>query len=1170
MENFLYKIEKEELETEIKIKLYYINGDQKKIIIEDSMPYIIYIEELGFNSMNLISKHLNISNFKFKDKNDNNVLKIEIKNKELYQFILEECRTNSIKLFEVDLSKELRYLIENDISVYNAKNDDIPKLKYVSIDIETIGSEDNQEIIMISSYSPNTREISNVYVNTNDLKEDQFQKLNHYSSSDFKIIKCKDERDLLLKFKEDITEFDPDLIIGWNVIDFDFKVIRDRMKELRLDFNFSRIGELNNKKCNLKVFSDFFKDSYMDCEGILIMDIIQVLKSNFIVFEDYKLDTVSKEILKDEKIDLEETNEDFEESNSVGNKLRLIENMYNKNIIKLINYNFKDSLLVSKITEKLGLLDLIQKRSIITQTPIYKIKSPIATLDIMYLKELHKKKIVAESNFNFSDSNQITGAYVIEPEAGFYENIFVFDFKSLYPSIIMTFNIDPFTYIGNINNLENFNSNYNLNNLIRAPNGAIFTSKLGILPKLIKDIYKERDIAKKERDPIKSHALKITMNSFYGAMASPKSRFHNRDVGGAITSFGREILNKAKNFVERKGHKTVIYGDSVIGDTKIWIREKNKKKIKEIEISKLFEFKGKKLEEKQPDGTIKYYNLLEDIETLTMNDNYENEWRKLKYVMKHRTNKKMFKLHFNNQLNLTVTEDHSLIVNDYKKGLIQKKPEEIKSGIYNYGFDKVKNKKNENYLAQFLGFWIGNGYLDNNGYTIGISLGNDYEEFIKKVINNINILNGTKIYIKKKGDLNFSNIKLYSLMEEIGFKKNWISKTKKIPKYIFEQNLDFIYSFLKGMFSADGTIINIGNSSIIRYTSVNLDLIKDLQKLLMQVGIGSSYFKENRTNKYKEEDSKTYSYHLIINSKRTEFFIKNIGFIFEKKNKKFKKSKYNKKITVKHIIKKEVINNFNDFVYDIEVEDTHKFYGNNILLKNTDSIFVKIAGIDGEILENKKKAGIELEKELNEYFSNWVRNEFGTENYLTIEMEKLFSKFFIASKKRYVGYDEFSKETIFVGMEAIRGDWTQLAREFQKELVGIIFRSGNNDEIKQFILDEIKKLKSGKYDDKLVYTKKITKPLSEYTKTTPPHVKAARGVENFQGRIVKYVMLKEGPTHISIIEKLSKLGKPINYDYEHYIEKQLNGVSDDLLKQIGLNFNEIIKNNSQSNLNKFF
>ncbi|MCA9458993.1 MAG: hypothetical protein KC550_00425 [Nanoarchaeota archaeon] len=98
----------------------------------------------------------------------------------------------------------------------------------------------------------------------------------------------------------------------------------------------------------------------------------------------------------------------------------------------------------------------------------------------------------------------------------------------------------------------------------------------------------------------------------------------------------------------------------------------------------------------------------------------------------------------------------------------------------------------------------------------------------------------------------------------------------------------------------------------------------------------------------------------------------------------------------------------------------------------------------------------------------------------------------------------------------------------------------------------------------LVYKKKITKPLAMYTKTTPPHVRAAREVKEFTGRLVEYVLTKDGPKHISLIDK------NVDYDYEHYIEKQLMGVSDDLLECIGIDFAEIVGKKKQKSLNSYF
>lgn len=766
---FLYQIDKEETENNIILNKYFCDDKYQTIHEKTTVPYQILANKVDFETLNIKSNQILVTNDKLADIDGKKVIKLECMSKEIYKFILTELKDLNSKVYEQDLPVEHRHLINNNASL-NIGSKPFIELKYLSVDIETIGQKDAQEIIMISTYSQVNKKMSKVYCDMSKIEESKLQEVTNTKFKDFELIQCKDEADLLIQFQQDTINFEPQLIIGWNVIDFDFKVIRERLNTFGFEFKLSKF----TGNCKLNIKSGFFSDSTMVCPGMLIFDIIQVLKKNYIVFSDYKLDTVARVVLKDNKIDIE----DDSAPDSIENKILAIENMFKKDPVKLIEYNFKDSLLVSEIVEKLGLLELMYKRSILTGTPLSKVKSPIATLDIMYLKKLHKKGLVANTNYNYAKSNQIEGAFVYEPTKGFYEDIFVLDFKSLYPSAMMTFNIDPFTQ--------------SKTGQIHSPTGAKFDKTPGILPEIILKLYKERDIAKKENDKNKSQALKITMNSFYGAMASPKSRYHNQELGESITGFARHIIQKAIEYTKQLGHE-IVYGD-------------------------------------------------------------------------------------------------------------------------------------------------------------------------------------------------------------------------------------------------------------------------------------------------------------------------------------------------------------------------------------TDSIFVKFnSKTPLETNEQKLSAGKQLESELNKYFENWVKTEFGQKNYLQIEFEKLYTKFFIATKKRYVGYDLMTKKTQFIGMEAIRGDWTVAAKEFQVKLVEMIFQTKSKEDIEKFIQDEIKLIESGELDNKLIYTKKITKPLDQYTKITPPHVKAAREVENFSGRVIKYYLTKIGPKHVSIYNP-----KKHELDYNHYIEKQIKGVSDDLLECLDIDFDEAINKKKQKSLDSFF
>lgn len=162
-----------------------------------------------------------------------------------------------------------------------------------------------------------------------------------------------------------------------------------------------------------------------------------------------------------------------------------------------------------------------------------------------------------------------------------------------------------------------------------------------------------------------------------------------------------------------------------------------------------------------------------------------------------------------------------------------------------------------------------------------------------------------------------------------------------------------------------------------------------------------------------------------------------------------------------------------------------------------------------------------------------------------------------AAKKRYAGLVEKNgKEELEVtGLEAIRGDWTEAAREFQKELLMKLFKK---EPIIPFIKSYIQKIKDGKIDSQLIYRKSIRKELAEYTKTTPPHVKAARQLEHLDSNIIEYYITTEGP------EPIQKLVHKI--DYEHYIEKQIKPIASQILILLGQSFEDVEKNTKQSKL----
>src|SRR5690242_3133583 len=182
-----------------------------------------------------------------------------------------------------------------------------------------------------------------------------------------------------------------------------------------------------------------------------------------------------------------------------------------------------------------------------------RVAASIASFDFVYLTELEKRGIVAPT-VRSGDSSVYAaqqGGHVLEPDTGLHRNVWVFDFKSLYPSIIRTFNIDPLTYVAQPAPGEN---------LIVTPGGA-FRREPGILPGLLDELFPRREAAREAGDNVASNAIKILMNSFYGVLGTSACRFYNPALANSITGTGKEILLWSKRWFEQAGFE-VLYGDT--------------------------------------------------------------------------------------------------------------------------------------------------------------------------------------------------------------------------------------------------------------------------------------------------------------------------------------------------------------------------------------------------------------------------------------------------------------------------------------------------------------------------------------------------------------------------------------------------------------------------------
>ncbi len=533
------------------------NGDSF-LAIKSYKPYF-YISESSYKTnkdrLNVLLKSFNatIEHTDFKNFKDELVVKIFVElptdMAKLRKSLEDEC---NITCYEADIRFSQRFLIDYDIKgsckitgkykkgthvnrIYEEPEittsdwkPSVHDLNILSIDIETNSSA--SKIYCVSLYAKNYKNVIIVGID-----KDIGKPLNN-------AITVNTEKELLEKFAELVLVIDPDIITGWNLIDFDLKVLKQKFDEYKIPFVLGR----SDWPCKLELNSEFMRDSSADFAGRMVIDGIVLLKTSFIKLENYKLDTAATEFLGKKKIIGSE------------NKGENIDKYYKTNQQKLVDYNLEDSEFVYEIVHKTNSMQLTLLRSLITGMTLDKVKASVASLDSLFLRYARKLKIVLNSS-NFSEKEEPgKGGFVMKSVPGLYDNVIVCDFKSLYPSIIRTFNIDPYSYVA----LSDRPDKLDKTKYITTANGAVFKNQEGILPQIIKDVWHQRDEAKRRKDTAETiYAIKIIMNSFYGVLGNPACRFFNPEISNAITYTGQEIIQLTTKKVQELGYE-VIYGDT--------------------------------------------------------------------------------------------------------------------------------------------------------------------------------------------------------------------------------------------------------------------------------------------------------------------------------------------------------------------------------------------------------------------------------------------------------------------------------------------------------------------------------------------------------------------------------------------------------------------------------
>jgi len=434
--------------------------------------------------------------------------------------------------------------------------EDVP-LRILSLDIECMIPEDGtmpkpeKDSITLVSLAFNTN-----YNNVNNIV--LIAKKIECSRND--TFSCENEKDLLNTLIKIIKDYDPDIITGYNVGPFDLNYIDVRSKVNNIRFNIGR----DNSLLYIKQFG-LEKEAIVS--GRVIIDTLPMIRRNYSL-KQYTLKNVANELLHLQKLDVP------------AKKMREYWLSTGKDFVNFIKYSRRDAVLGLLLLQDLGMLQkyiaLSKVSGALLQTVVNSGQTSI--LEFMILQRFNAKNRVVNMKPHVEGNkedrkSEFQGGYVSVPKKALCENIILTDMQSLYPSIIIRYNLCPTTIIKDEEHED----------IITSPNGTKFiTSVRGILPEMLDELLKMRletkskmraSKDKHEQEVLDSiqYAYKILLNSAYGLCGYPRSRTFAMPVASSVTAYGRETIKKVRNDIEnikdlevnsKKFNFEVIYTDT--------------------------------------------------------------------------------------------------------------------------------------------------------------------------------------------------------------------------------------------------------------------------------------------------------------------------------------------------------------------------------------------------------------------------------------------------------------------------------------------------------------------------------------------------------------------------------------------------------------------------------
>jgi len=460
-------------------------------------------------------------------------------------------RAAGVDVYEADIRPPERYLMERfitapvqfggtaaaDGSLVDAQirpaPDYRPTLRLASLDIETTS---RGELYSIAVQGCGQRQVYMLGPANGDA-----------TGVDFELCYCASRAELLERLNTWLATHDPDAIIGWNLVQFDLRVLHEHAQRLKVPLRLGRGGDEMGWRAHRSASNHYFAEA----AGRLIIDGIEALRSATWSFPSFSLENVAQTLLGEGKA-----------IDNPYQRMDEIDRMFAEDKPALARYNLRDCELVTRIFAHTKILDFLLERATVTGLAADRSGGSVAAFTHLYLPPMHRQGFVAP-NLGERPPQASPGGFVMESQPGLYESVLVLDYKSLYPSIIRTFLIDP---VGLIEGLRAPDPEH----AVPGFRGAHFSRTRHCLPAIVERVWQGRETAKREGNQPLSQALKIIMNAFYGVLGSSGCRFFDTRLASSITLRGHAIMARTRALIEAEGYQ-VIYGDT--DSTFVWLRQ---------------------------------------------------------------------------------------------------------------------------------------------------------------------------------------------------------------------------------------------------------------------------------------------------------------------------------------------------------------------------------------------------------------------------------------------------------------------------------------------------------------------------------------------------------------------------------------------------------------------